>query len=112
MKNNIKEDSAKKLEQALENRSKGTFVFRLYITGTASSSTRSVENIQKLCEEYLKDRYELTVVDILQQPSLLKEEQIVAAPTLLKKLPLPIRKFIGDLSDTEKILLRLDLRKK
>ena len=80
------------------------------LTGATPRSVRAVENIKKLCEEHLKGRYELTVTDILQQPDLLKEDLIIAAPTLVKELPLPIRRFIGDLSDTEKILIGLDLK--
>jgi len=68
-------------------------------------------NIRKICEEHLQGRYDLEVVDISQRPMLAEGEQIIAAPTLIKKLPLPLRRFIGDLSQTERILLGLDLRK-
>jgi circadian clock protein KaiB len=88
------------------------YVLKLYITGATPSSARSIRNIKKICEEYLKDRYELEVVDIYQQPVLTRGEQIIAAPTLVKKLPHPLRKLIGDLSDTEKVLLGLDIQKK
>lgn len=67
---------------------------------------------EKFCEEHLHGRYDLEIIDIYQQPQLLKGEQIIAAPTLIKKLPLPLRKFIGDLSDSERILMGLDLRTK
>jgi circadian clock protein KaiB len=69
-------------------------------------------NIRKICEEHLRGRYELEIIDIYQQPVLAKGEQIIAAPTLVKKLPTPLRKFIGDMTETEKILLGLDLRPK
>ena len=72
--------------------------------------TRAVANIKEICESNLKNRYDLEVIDIYQQPVLMKGEQIIAAPTLVKKLPLPLRKFIGDMSDTERILVGLDLR--
>jgi circadian clock protein KaiB len=88
------------------------YVLRLYVAGTTSRSIRAVANIKELCETSLKDRYDLEVIDIYQQPVLLKGEQIIAAPTLVKKLPLPLRKFIGDMSDTERILVGLDLRPK
>ena len=88
------------------------YVLRLYVAGTSSKSARAVANIKEICENSLKDRYDLEVVDIYQQPILLKGEQIVAAPTLVKKLPPPLRKFIGDMSDTERILVGLDLRPK
>ena len=86
------------------------YVLSLYIAGATPKSTRAIMSIKKICEEYLMGRYELEVVDIYQQPELVKEEQIIAIPTLLKKLPLPLRKFIGDMSKTEKILVGLDIK--
>ena len=86
------------------------YVLRLYVTGSTSQSTRAISNIRKICEEHLQGRYELEVVDITQHPKLAIGEQIIAAPTLIKKLPLPLRRFIGDMSQTERILLGLDLR--
>jgi circadian clock protein KaiB len=73
---------------------------------------RAVANIKEICERSLKNRYDLEVIDIYQEPVLVKGEQIIAAPTLVKQLPLPLRKFIGDMSDTERILVGLDLRPK
>jgi circadian clock protein KaiB len=86
------------------------YVLRLYITGTTLQSTRAILNIRKICEEHLEGRYELEVVDLSRHPTLAMGEQIIAAPTLIKKLPLPLRRFIGDMSQTERILLGLDLR--
>jgi len=86
------------------------YVLRLYVTGTTSQSTRAISNIRKICEEHLQGRYELEVVDISQHPTLAICQQIIAAPTLIKRLPLPLRRFIGDMSRTERILLGLDLR--
>ena len=86
------------------------YVLRLYVAGTTSKSLRAVANIKEICETSLKNRYDLEVIDIYQQPVLMKGEQIIAAPTLVKKLPLPLRKFIGDMSDTERILVGLDLK--
>lgn len=86
------------------------YVLRLYVSGITPNSRRAVENSKKICEEYLKGRYELDIIDIYQQPILAKEDQIVAVPTLVKVSPAPIRKFIGDLSNTERILMGLDLR--
>lgn len=88
------------------------YVLRLYVAGTTSKSIRAVANIKEICENSLKNRYDLEVIDIYQQPVLVKGEQIIAAPTLVKQLPLPLRKFIGDMSDTERILVGLDLRPK
>ncbi len=87
------------------------YVLLLYITGMTAHSAKAIVNIRKICEEYLEGRYELEVVDISKKPALAKGEQILAAPTLIKKLPLPLRRFIGDMSQTERILLGLDLRK-
>ena len=85
------------------------YVLRLYVTGTTRHSARAIVNIRKICEEHLQGRYELEIVDISQHQTLLEGEQIIAAPTLIKKLPLPLRRFIGDMSHTERILLGLDL---
>jgi circadian clock protein KaiB len=87
------------------------FVFSLFIAGMSPRSRRAVDNLTKLCDRYLAGRCELQIVDIYQQPELAQEEQLVAAPTLIKKLPLPLRRFIGDLSDTDRVLLRLGIRR-
>jgi len=105
-------DESKKFEKKIKASLKNIYVLRLYIAGVTPNSTRATMNIKKICEEHLKGRYELEIVDIYQQPVLAKGEQIIAAPTLLKKLPLPLRKFIGDMSNTDKILIGLDLRPK
>ena len=86
------------------------YVLRLYVTGMTPRSTRAIANVRKICEEHLQGRYELEVIDVYQQPTLAKGEQIIAAPTLIKKLPLPLRRVIGDMSNTERVLLGLDLR--
>jgi circadian clock protein KaiB len=85
------------------------YVLRLYVTGTTARSGRAILNIREICEEHLKGRYELEVVDIYQQPVLAAGEQIIAAPTLIKKLPLPLRRFVGDMTNTDRILVGLDL---
>ncbi len=86
------------------------YVLRLYVTDTTRNSARAIVNIRKICEEHLQGRYELEIVDIFLHPTLAEGAQIIAAPTLIKKLPLPQRRFIGDMSQTERILLGLDLR--
>jgi len=108
----INESSTKEFEKALKKSKEEKYLLKLYITGLTPASTRAITNIKKICEEHLKGRYELDVIDIFQKPVLAKGEQIIAAPTLIKKLPLPLRKFIGDMSNTERILLGLDLRPK
>ena len=85
------------------------YCLRLYVTGSTPKSIRAITNIKQICEVHLKGRYTLEVIDIYQQPVLARQEQIIAAPTLIKKLPLPLRKFIGDMTDIERILLGLDL---
>jgi len=89
-----------------------TYVLRLYVTGLTPRSQTAIKNIKRICEEHLRGRYDLEVIDIYKQPALAKGEQIIAAPTLIKKLPLPLRRFIGDLSNTERIVFGLDLRPK
>lgn len=82
---------------------------RLFVTGTTPKSLRAITNIKRICEKHLEGRYKLEVVDVYQQPKLAKTEQIIAAPTLVKLLPLPLRKMIGDLANTDRTLLGLDL---
>jgi circadian clock protein KaiB len=85
------------------------YQLRLFVSGTTPRSARAIQNIRALCEEKLQNRYELEVIDIYQHPELVKPEQIVVTPTLVKKLPLPVRKIIGDLSDNDRVLVGLDI---
>ena len=96
-------------EEAARTPDAARYVLRLYVTGMTPRSVRAVRNLQSICDEYLKDRYELEVIDIYQQPVLTKGEQIIAAPTLIKKLPPPMRRIIGDMSNRDRVLLGLDL---
>ena len=98
------------LEKAAAGKGSERYVLRLYIAGLTPRSTLAIQNIRKICEEHLEGRYDLQVIDIYQQPVLAEGEQIIAAPTLVKKLPLPLRRFIGDMSNTERILVGMDLR--
>ncbi|HXD73057.1 MAG TPA: circadian clock KaiB family protein [Vicinamibacterales bacterium] len=86
------------------------YVLRLYVTGTTSRSVHAIQNVKRVCEAHLKGRYELEVVDIYKNLPLARGDQIIAAPTLIKKLPLPLRRLIGDMSDDERLLVGLDLR--
>ena len=104
--------SGEACEPAIKGPKPAKYVLRLYIAGASLRSSRAVENIKRICEEHLKGRYELEVIDIYQNPMLAQGDQIIAVPTLIKKLPPPLRKFIGDLTDTEKILVGLDLKPK
>jgi circadian clock protein KaiB len=88
------------------------YVLRLFITGTTSRSASAIENLRRLCEERLQGQYDLEVIDIYQHPQAAKDYQIVAAPTLVKVLPPPLRRIIGDLANEERVLAGLDLRPK
>ena len=101
--------SAESLERAAREAGRERYVLRLYVTGMTSRSMRAIETVRAICEQHLQGRYDLEVIDIYQQPTLAKGEQIIAAPTLIKKLPLPLRRVIGDMSSTERVLLGLDL---
>ncbi len=99
-------------EKIIEDRKKRKYELRLYVSGATEHSRHAISNLKKIIEENLQDRYDLEIIDIYQQPEKAKQAQIIATPTLIKKLPLPIRKFIGDLSDTESILVGLELKEK
>ena len=86
-----------------------TYQLRLYITGRTSHSLRAIENLQRICDAELKGRHEVEVIDVLENPRLAENEKILATPTLVKRLPEPVRKIIGDLSDREKVLISLDI---
>jgi circadian clock protein KaiB len=87
------------------------YILKLYITGRTSRSERAISNLKSICKEELDDQYELRVIDVLESPQLAEEDRILATPTLIKSLPPPIRRIIGDLSDKDKVLLGLDLNR-
>lgn len=89
---------------------KAEYELRLYVAGNTPKSINALNNLNKYCEEYLKGRYKLEVIDLLVQPQLAEGDQILAIPTLVRKVPVPIRKIIGDLSNAEKVLVGLDIR--
>ena len=105
-------DSTAEYERALAGRDEQVYVLRLYISGVSPKSVRALTNLKKFCEEHLAGRYELEVIDVYQQPTLAAGEQIVAVPTLIKRLPAPLRRLIGDMSDAERILVGIDLKPK
>jgi circadian clock protein KaiB len=110
----IKEDAkgpTAAFDQSIAGLHEDKYVLRLFVTGTTAKSVLALTNLKKICEEYLDGRYELEVIDLYQNPGLAIEEQIIAAPTLIKKLPLPFRRIIGDMSDIEKVLMGLEIRK-
>ena len=85
---------------------------RLYVAGQTLRSIRALANLKALCEQHLKGRYQVEVIDLLKHPQLARGDQIVALPTLVRKLPVPVRKIIGDLSDTRGVLVGLELRQR
>ncbi len=89
-----------------------TFVLKLYISGSTPRATRAIENLQRICEQELRGEYELVIIDVLEQPQLAEDDKILATPTLIKQLPPPLRRVIGDLSDSEKVLLGLGLEQR
>ena len=101
-------------ERALKRKAlrRAKYILRLYVTGSSGRSLRAVQNLRRLCDEHLPNEYDLEVIDIYKDPEAAREAQIVAAPTLVKKLPEPIRKFVGDLSNTQKLLVGLDIYKR
>ncbi|MDP3179072.1 MAG: circadian clock KaiB family protein [Spirochaetaceae bacterium] len=86
------------------------YVLRLYVAGTTARSAIAISNIKKICDEQLKGLYELQVIDLYQQPELARGDQIIAVPTLIKSLPPPIQRIVGDLSDHDRVLIGLDLK--
>ncbi len=106
------EDTLQSFEQIISNNGQGTYLLRLYVTGTTPKSVNAISNIKQICEKHLKGRFELEVIDIYQKPHMAKQDQIIALPTLIKKLPMPLRRIIGDLSDSERVLMSLDLIEK
>lgn len=90
----------------------GLWELRLYVAGQTPKSLKAFANLKKLCEEHLASKYAIEVIDLLKNPQLAKGDQIIAIPTLVRKLPVPVRKIIGDLSDSERVLVGLDIKKK
>jgi len=103
-------DLAAAFEQAAAGQSNVQYVLTLYVAGMRSRSQRAIENIRRLCEEHLAGRYELQIIDIYQQPALAQGAQIIAAPTLVKKLPPPLRQIIGDMSDDGRVLVAMGVK--
>ena len=86
-----------------------SFVLRLYIAGQTPKCMRAFANLKRICEQYLADRYQIEMIDLLQDPALARNDQILAVPTLVRRVPVPVRKIIGDLSNTQRVLAGLDV---
>jgi circadian clock protein KaiB len=104
--------STPEFEKALAEDSASRYVLRLYVSGATERSAAAISNLRALCDVHLAGRYELEVIDVYQQPLLALEGHILAAPTLVKNAPLPVRRLIGDLSDQDKLFAALDIRRK
>jgi len=113
MKKNRKftENSSDQFEKLINNSDNDTYQLKLYVSGSSPQSLRAILNLKKICEENLKGRYKLEIIDLYQKPELAREANLIAAPTLIKKLPLPLRRVIGDMSNTDRVLVGLDLKK-
>ncbi len=105
-----RQETSRRLEEAARRSTRAKYVLKLYVAGINRRSSQAIRSITEICDQYLKGRYDLRVIDIYQQPTLARGEQIIAAPTLVRKLPLPLRRIIGDMADKEKLLVGLDLR--
>jgi|APCry1669189733_1035249.scaffolds.fasta_scaffold12700_3 circadian clock protein KaiB len=103
------QDSKLAFDKALLELGHEHYTFKLYIAGMSRNSQQAINNIQLICETHLQGRYNLEIIDIYQQATIAKQKQIIAAPTLVKELPLPARKFIGDLSHTKQLLAELKI---
>lgn len=96
-------------ERVARRRAAERYVLRLYVTGMTTRAMRAIENVRAICDDHLAGRYDLEIIDVYLQPVLARDAQIIAAPTLIKKLPLPLRRIIGDMSQRDRVLLGLDL---
>jgi circadian clock protein KaiB len=106
-------DATERFEQALNRKTarRAQYILRLYVTGLSPRSLMAISNLKRFCEEHFPDEYELEVIDIYKNPKAARDADIIAAPTLIKKLPAPLRRFVGDLSNQEKLLVGLGLAK-
>src|SRR6187455_3413238 len=97
-------------QSSARRRTKAKYLLRLYVIGTTGKSMRAIQNVRRICEEHLQGLYDLEVVDIYKNLPLARGDQIIAAPTLIKRLPAPLRRLIGDMSDEQRVLVGLDIR--
>lgn len=99
------------LEQAVKASREGRFKLSLYVTGSSPRSAKAISNVRAICEEHLAGRYDLDVIDLYQQPEKAREEQVLVAPTLVREMPEPIRKLVGDMSNEDKVLYSLRIQR-
>jgi circadian clock protein KaiB len=104
------EEALQQFEKLVADLAAPKYIFRLYVAGNTARSTAAIANVRRICDRYLAGRYELEVIDVYQQPASSKQAQLVAVPTLIKELPLPAQRFVGDMSNTERLVIGLNLR--
>jgi circadian clock protein KaiB len=109
MKPRAPRDASRRFEAALARGAKQRYVLRLYVAGGTAHSMRALENLKRICDEHLHGRYTLEVIDVYQRPEMARGEQILAVPTLIRRLPTPLRKIVGDLSGEQRVLVGLDV---
>lgn len=105
-------DVSREFEKAMDGKDRRKYLLRLYVTGATPKSAKAISNLKKICETHLEGRFDLEVIDAYQKPGMAKKDQVVAMPTLIKELPPPLRRVIGDMSDKERVLVGLDLVEK
>ena len=103
-------DTLARFEELVATLAQPNYVFRLYVAGITPRSSAAIANVRRICEQYLPGRYQLVVTDVYQDPAATKSRQILAVPTLIKELPLPVQTFVGDMSNTERIVIGLNLK--
>ena len=97
------------LEEAIRESGEGFYVLKLYVSGSSNRSATAISNVRAICDQHLKDRYELEIIDVFQQPELAHEMQLIAAPTLVKEQPNPTRRLVGDMSNKDRVLYSLNI---
>jgi circadian clock protein KaiB len=105
------DQTLKEFEKLVADLAQPNYLFRLYVSGTSSRSSMAIENVRRIGDQYLPGHYELEVIDVYQQPAATKTAQVIAVPTLIKELPFPPQRFVGDMSNTERIVIGLNLRR-
>jgi circadian clock protein KaiB len=105
------EQTLHEFEKLVADLSQPNYLFRLYVSGTSPRSSQAISNVRRICEQYLPGHYEFEVIDVYQQPAETKSAQVIAVPTLIKELPFPPQRFVGDMSNTERIVVALNLRR-
>jgi circadian clock protein KaiB len=104
------DQTLKEFEKLVADLAQPIYLFRLYVSGSTPRSSVAIANVRRICEQYLPSHYELEVIDVYQQPAAAKQAQIIAVPTLIKELPFPPQRFVGDMSNTERIVIGLNLK--